>query len=306
MKLNKIILLAVLPVFFACEVENMGTVYTPEGTSEISFEQEKIYNHVLKDDATVFNIPIIRNVVKEEATIHIEEVVYGKDENGKTVRNVISTGRIPASVTFAAGEATANIPVDIADIPVGDAFKGTLEFAKADKELYNSNLAITAVTFDIAKDYVWESIGQGEFFDGWWYEEAWDEVEFVKAKGFSVYRALNPYEKAKDANTTAKKPEFFEFTIDPETGAATFKTFATPVEYAGGVIYAYWPSDFNADKYGAYEAYSGVYDEEGYFVLFAPVWYIEPNVGGWGAQPYTLGVALPGAPKDFMTWYNEE
>lgn len=310
MKLNKIILfaaLSTLPVFFACEVENMGTLYTPEGSSEISFEQSKIYNHVLKDDATVFNIPLIRNVVTDAATIHIEEVEYKKekDESGKekTVRYVISSGRVPTSVTFAAGEATTNIVVDIADLPVGDAFKGTIEFANDDKDLFNSNLSVTAVTFDIAKDYVWESIGKGEFYDGWWYELAWDEVEFLKAKGFPVYRAVNPYEKAKDANTTAKKPEYFEFTIDPETGAATFKTYATPVEYSGGVIYAYWPSDFS-EKYAAYNAYSALYNE--FYVVFTPVWYIEPDVGGWGPRQYTIGVALPGAPKDFITWYTEE
>lgn len=302
MKLNKIILLAVLPVFFACEVENMGTVYAPEGTSEISFEQTKIYNHVLKDDATVFNIPLIRNVVKDEATIHIEEVVYGKDENGKTVRNVISSGRIPTSVTFAAGEATANIPVNIADIPVGDVFKGTLEFAADDKDLYNENLSITALTFDIAKDYNWVSIGKGEFLDDFW-EGVLAEVEIVKAEGFDIYRALNPYETSVEAN--GKRPEYFEFSIvDRATGAASFKTIVTPYDYSGSgdMVKGYWPSSFG-EKYAAYDAYSVFVDD--YFFAFMPFWYID-GVGGWGCNyGYTLFVALPDAPKTLEEFYEE-
>lgn len=299
MKLNNIIRiasLAILPVFFACEKENMGAIYTPEGTAEITFEQTKIYNHVLKDDATTFSIPLMRNVATEAATIKIEEVKYvkekGEDGKEKTVRQVVSSGRVPTSVSFAAGSKTAELLVDIADLPVGDVFKANLEFAPADKDLYNTNTGITAVSIDIAKDYVWESIGKGEFLDNWWYGEIWDEVEWVKAKGFDIYRAMNPYEKGKDENTTAKKPEFIEFAIvDKESGLASFKTFATPVEYSGGVIYGYWPSDFSS-KYAAYDTQNIIYNDV--FFIMCPVWYIEPDVGGWGAKPQTLIAALPG------------
>ena len=289
MKFNKIILLAALalfPMLFSCNKENMGTVYAPTGSSEMTFLQKKIYNHVLKNDATVFNIPVYRNVDTEAATMPIT-FTPADGSNDQVV--------FPASVSFAAGAKETNIPVDISKVPVGDVIKGTVAFgtAKADSTLYNAAAAITSVSIDLAKDYEWVSLGTGEFLDNWWYGEIWDGVEYIKADGFEIYRAMYPYEKGKDENTTAKKPEFIEFTINKATGAVTFKTFATPVEYSGGVIYAYWPSDFSS-KYAEYDASSFFMDD--FYVLFCPVWYIEPDVGGWGARPNTVILSLPGAP----------
>lgn len=306
MKLNNIIRiasLAILPVFFACEEENMGVIYTPEGTAEITFEQTKIYNHVLKDDATTFSIPLMRNVATEAATIKIEEVKYvkekGEDGKEKTVRQVVSSGRVPTSVSFAAGSKTAELLVDIADLPVGDVFKADLEFAPADKDLYNTNTGITAVSIDIAKDYLWESIGKGQFWDGWCYGDVW-EVEFVKASGFEIYRALNPYEKASGDATTGKKPEYIQFQIDKTNNTVVFNTWVTPYGMNGGFIYAYWPSDFSA-KYAAYEPYNKF--EDGFYVCLYPFWYIEPDVGGWGVQGLYVILALPNAPASISEKY---
>ncbi len=299
MKINNSILttLVLIPVLFSCEKENLGTIYTPTGSSEISFLQNKLYNHVIKNDATTFDIELRRNVANEATTINIEEVEYktekdpttGKD---KTIRNVISSGRIPTSVTFEEGNYSAVLTVDIASLPIGDVFKGIIEFSKDDSKLYNKTSAITALSFDIAKDYDWISIGKGEFLDNWWYGEIWDEVEWLKADGFDIYRAVNPYEKANDENTTAKKPEYIEFAIvDKEKGLASFKTFATPVEFSGGIIYGYWPSDFSS-KYATYDEQNNFIEDT--FFIMCPVWYIEPDVGGWGAKPQTLIAALPG------------
>ena len=274
---------AVLAV--SCNVDNIGNKFSlnDAGTAAASFVQNVVSNVEIPASTNTFDIPVGRSDASGAATFNVE--------------SDLPQGMCPSTITFAAGESLANLTLNLADMPVGSPVKGSIVLS-GDTHYANDKLNVT-----LAKAYSWTSIGTGEFLEYFW-EGFVGEVEILKADGFDVYRVLDPYAEAELADT--KGPEFIQFeVVDKAKGIVHFDTWTSPYDYDGNKHYvkAYRPSEASS-SYAAYDDASLI--EDNFYVALIPYMYID-GVGGWNVSAgYVFGIALPGAPKSIIDWFDEK
>ena len=279
---SALVLVATVSVV-ACNVENIGTTYDPaEHGSAVSFVQTVVNNTTLPASTTSYNVVIGRSNASVAETVNLT--------------STLPDGMCPSSVSFAAGESSANIVLDLSTLNVGTTCKG---FIAIDGQ---ADFSRDAINVTLAKAYEWTSLGTGEFLENFW-EGFVADVEIIKAEGFDIYRVLNPYAEASEG--TGNGPAYIQFEIvDKAKGIVHFDTFTTNFDYDGGgnFVKGYRPSEASA-SYAAYDDYSLI--DSNYYVALVPYWYVD-GVGGWGVKyGYTIGIALPGAPKSIVDWFDE-
>ena len=167
----------------SCNVDNIGTLYQHEGSDNgVSFTQSIISDTELGAAATSVVVTIGRAVADAAQTVNI----------ASTMPEGIS---VPSSVSFGAGQSSADLVLDVSGMSVGKAYKGKISLASESD--YN-DLAISEVSVTLQKAYSWSHYGTVKITDDlvtscFGVDNLTWEVEADKADGFEVYRLLDPY-----------------------------------------------------------------------------------------------------------------
>lgn len=274
----------------SCDVDAVGTIYEPDSSNNgVTFSQTLFTNSEISASATTFTVVVNRAVAGSAQTVGISSTLPA---------DIV----VPGSVSFAAGEYTADLVLDISKMSVGTTYRGSV--ALADENAYDAKTGISSANVVLAKAYEWTSVGTGQFFEYFW-EGFVGDVEILKADGFNLYRVLNPYAATADPDATGPKPGYIQFEVVDNAGTVHFNTWQSPYDYDGEGHYIkfYRPSEASA-SYAAYDNESVL--EDNYYVALLPYIYID-GVGGWNVgNGYCIGIALPGAPKSIDEWFDEK
>lgn len=305
-KIFKSLLILTAGIFAAaCNLEQVNDLYVPENDEPNMLYS--VYND-LELDASLQTvaIPIARAKADGEFTLSLNVVLPAgvtttgtagePDESGNTLYK--------SSVTFKAGESSADVLLNVSAMEVGSSYTGTISFA--DESQYNVNTAVKSCTFKLAKAYTWVSLGEGEWFDqlALMSETSYgiQTVEILKADGFERYRIMNPYADT-DQLTAAwgaeciggLKTSYIEFWVLEDGAHVAWDGGWYPgliYDGDGTEIKAYYPLALSPTL--AAEAGQSMFLDE-MVIGFYPYWYIDSMGGGFGAK-YLCALSLPGGP----------
>lgn len=312
-KIFKSILVVAAGLFAAaCNLDQVNDLYVPENDEPNMLYS--VYND-LELDASLqtVSIPVTRAKSDAEFTVKLDVLLpegvttagtAGEpDENGNTLYK--------SSVTFAAGEPTTNVVLNVSAMEVGIQYAGKVSFA--DSTQVNVNTATFSCSFKLAKAYTWVSLGEGEWFDqfGLMSDASYgiQKVEVLKADGFDRYRILNPYANTEQLTAAwgaaaigGMKSTSIEFWVLEDGVHVAWDGWWYPgllYDGDGTDIKAYYPSALNPSL-ATDDAKSMFLEEK--VVGFYPYWYID-GLGGFGAK-FLAALSLPGGP-DLEAWLNE-
>ena len=201
---RSIFILSIAGLFASCNVDNIGTIYNHEGPDNgVSFTKTAAGDTEVNAKATTFTIPVARAVADGSLTVNL--------------KSTLPEGvKVPASVTFNAGEYQTDVTLDISAMEVGKSYKGVISLA--DESQYDANTSISSINVTLAKAYTWVSLGKGQFYDGLALQPSDDDlgiiqVEVLQAEGFDRWRILNPFPK--DKLIAAWAADYVTYTPDP-------------------------------------------------------------------------------------------
>lgn len=210
---------------------------------------------------------------------------------------------VPATVTFAAGQKTADLTISFADVPAEGAAVD-LEIAKENASIYGQGYN----KFTGSLNKLWANLGTGEIYDQLVLETSTSygiqPVTILKKRSDSenTYRIVEPYaNQAQVAEAWGEEClggnpcpyiEITEYTSGEEKLFTWNKFWYSTLLYQGGAgddIKGYLPSALSSSL-AADDAKSGwLLDDE--VILLNPYWYID-DLGGFGE--YNVIIALPG------------
>lgn len=236
--------------------------------------------------------------------------------------------KVPASVSFAAGEKAKDVEIPFA-LETGESAKLTVKVTSA-----TSAYGADSVVVNVKCDYVWTSLGIGKYFDSFLFSEP-NEVEILQCDAVpNMYRVVAPYTDAPyQSGIDVLYPQASEFdltiykagdtyagevlTYDDMVGYAPIHT-GTDVGYDAEVI-VYHPSEGfknhdTADTWALNKVL--VYQETESNgvkipgqVQLAPYHYMD-DVGGWNHADDTSGaiiITFPGyVIKDYSIEFEYE
>lgn len=301
----------------ACDVSDTRETYTPE-TDGVSFVQSVITATALGPEVTTYSVDLARAKADNELTVGLTCAIYNNADTGQT-NNLVDELGVPSSVTFAPGKYQAEITFNVGQLEIGESYSGTFSITEG-QTCYDPNTAITSVTVNLAKDYNWEDLGEGQWFDQFLLmadNPNIQTVEIRKAEGYGIYRFYNPFPSATvndawgsdmAAASATSVPEYIEFSVD-ETGHVSWgnSTFSvsgvqTPAVNTGynyaqyGGLYYFLPGPLGLEGDS-----DNTMLENGTLVQFCWAPYC-PEEGVWWGQT-TLGyLALPDFAGDLGTY----
>lgn len=178
-------ILALSAIFFvaSCDVENIGTLYQHEGSDNgVTFTQSNISYTELSASMTSLVVTLGRAASDAAQTVNIASTMP---------EGIV----VPSSVSFAAGQASADLVLDLSGMAVGAAYKGKISLASESD--YNS-LGISSVNVTLQKAYSWSAYGTCSYTDDivgplFGAAPVTYDVKVEKADGFDVYRLIDPY-----------------------------------------------------------------------------------------------------------------
>lgn len=171
----------------ACNVDNIKEVYLPSD-DEISFAQSVIVNTEINAQAKTLDIELRRTSTDGLLQVPVD---VSKLPEGVTCP-------VP-SATFADGEATAAISLNIEKMEVGKTYKGTISLIPANTTGgYQENIAITSASLTLAKAFKWVDYGKCNYTDDivgplFSAPNVTYPVKVMKAEGFDCYKLIDPY-----------------------------------------------------------------------------------------------------------------
>ena len=140
----------------------------------------------------------------------------------------------------------------------------------------------------------WNTLGEGEYYDGFWYEDFMGTVTIQQRDDHpEIYRFTNPYTDEVTGGGATFTP-YITLTL-AKNGALTWdKAFYVNTPYdEEHEVKAYLPSEATGDASNNASC-KAIFDQEGNIPLFQldPYWYVD-GLGGWG-QGYACYVSFPG------------
>jgi hypothetical protein len=166
----------------SCNVDNIGTLYEHEGSDKgVSFVQSVLSDTEISAATSSIVLTVGRAVTDAAQTVNIASTLNGIG--------------VPSSVSFAAGEGSADLVLDLSSMSVGKSYKGKISLANESD--YN-DLSISEVSVTLQKAYSWSSYGKVKITDDlvcdvFGTDNVTWAVQADKADGFEVYRLLDPY-----------------------------------------------------------------------------------------------------------------
>lgn len=259
-------------VLTSCDQDNESANYNTKSEG-LSFTATTLASIEVPASSPEFTIELVRGNTATATTGSVN--VVGK------VDNVELAGITVSNYSFAAGENSTTITVNVAPLEIGKVLTLTLTIASEDAVSLGGH---QSTTLTVIKAYEWESLGNGYFLDNFFGMES--EPEILKAVGFDRYRVMAPCEAYRNdpANSdddwiaTWSAP-YIELWV--ENGLVFWNEWFTGQNYdadSASPIYAYHPSAFASLADPSFWTYSKFLDAK--TIQLAPYYYID-GVGGW-------------------------
>lgn len=280
MKLNKVLFgltVVVAALFSSCNKDNEGAIYSNQSNAGVSFTASTLTAVAVPASNPVFDVEIIRGntVGAASGTVTAKLTAGGAELAGATV----------SGYSFADGQNSTTVSVNVSPLEVGVAGVLTLTLADADASIGG----VKATTIKVSKAYEWTSLGKGTYTDNWLGYAS--QVEMWKADGFDRYRIAAPY-----ASYLASDQAAADWGADWLAPATTVNPLEIWIE-DGIVWYEDFPLGINyeADKtqpiYGCHPSgwsslssdFNKVLDAK--TIQLAPYYYID-GLGGWNYTKY--------------------
>ena len=174
----------------SCDTENIGATYEPK-EANVTFlsEQPEIE---LQEANAIIPVKVVRANAKGAYTAHYTFTgdSYFSDPNNGTV-------------SFEDGQGSAYINIKATNLEPGKKINFTVTLSDADVATADTvlNNGIYKTTYTVMRVYTWIDFGKGSILSQAWADDpaspvSW-ELDFQKAEGFEVYKALSVYEEDK-------------------------------------------------------------------------------------------------------------
>jgi hypothetical protein len=275
MKLNKVLFgltVVAAALFSSCNKDNEGAVYSNQGNAGLSFTASTLAAVEVPASNPVFDVEIVRGNVVGAATGNLTATLKAG--------NAEVSGVTVSGYSFADGQNSTTVSVNISPLEVGVAGSLTLTIADADASIGG----VKSTTMKVSKAYEWESLGNGEFYDNFFGMTSQPEIR--KAKGFDRYRVMEPCEDFRaeaiaggDTWAAASSAPYIELWV--EDGLVFWEDWFTGQNYDGDKtqpIMACHPSGWSSMSTPDFWQHSKFLDEK--TIQLAPYYYID-GVGGW-------------------------
>ena len=275
MKINKVLFgltVVVAALFSSCNKDNEGAVYSNQSNAGVSFTASTLTAVEVPASNPVFDVEIVRGNTVGAAT--------GTLTASLIANKVALPGVTVSNYSFADGENSTTVSVNISPLEVGVAGSLTLTIADADASVGG----VKSATMKVSKAYEWKSLGKGQFYDNFFGMTS--QPEILKAEGFDRYRVIEPCEDFRaeaiaggDTWAAASSAPFIELWV--EDGLVFWEDWFTGQNYDGDKtqpIYACHPSGWSSMSTADFWQHSKFLDEK--TIQLAPYYYID-GVGGW-------------------------
>ncbi len=280
-------LAAALIAAAACDVENVGAIYSPaDNNNNVTFTQSVVVSDNILATADVVEIEIARSVANGSVTVSLASTMPAE---------VV----VPSSVTFADGEYTAKIAINVSGTEVGKKYTGTISIAN--KSDYVDGAAISSVSVTLAKAYTWVSLGDCYFYDSFLFEDI-IKVELQKAEGFELYKILNPYPKNAVPFEAQEPISSFSYTLGADGSISWGSVLNIGYYYAeAGSSYVY----YSPDEIGEDGQKENRMVANGTIAQFC--WYpYLPDIGSWWGISSYAWLSMPEvSEEDFYHFLNQ-
>lgn len=274
MRINKVffgLTFVMAALFSSCNQDNEGAIYSNQTNAGVSFTASTLETVAVPASNPVFDVELIRG--------NVAEAVSGTLTASLTVGSTPVSGVTVSGYSFAAGENSTTVSVNISPLEVGEAGVLTLTINEADLSVGG----VASTTIKCSKAYEWKSLGKGYFLDNFFGMES--EPEILKADGFDRYRVMAPCEDyrinnaATDDWVASWSAPYIELWV--EDGLVFWDEWFTGQNYDGdkdSPIYAYHPSAFSSLNAPEFWQFSKFLDAK--TIQLAPYYYID-GLGGW-------------------------
>ena len=274
MRINKVffgLTFVMAALFSSCNQDNEGAIYSNQTNAGVSFTASTLETVAVPASNPVFDVELIRG--------NVAEAVSGTLTASLTVGSTPVSGVTVSGYSFAAGENSTTVSVNISPLEVGEAGVLTLTINEADLSVGG----VASTTIKCSKAYEWKSLGKGYFLDNFFGMES--EPEILKADGFDRYRVMAPCEDyrinnaATDDWVASWSAPYIELWV--EDGLVFWDEWFTGQNYDGdkdSPIYAYHPSAFSSLNDPEFWQHSKFLDAK--TIQLAPYYYID-GLGGW-------------------------
>ena len=275
MKLNKVLFgltIVAAALFSSCNKDNEGAVYSNQGNAGLSFTASTLSTVEVPASNPVFDVEIVRGNTVGAATGNLTATLMAG--------NAEVSGVTVSGYSFADGQNSTTVSVNISPLEVGVAGSLTLTIADADASIGG----VKSATMKVSKAYEWKSLGKGQFYDNFFGMTS--QPEILKAEGFDRYRVIEPCEDFRaeaiaggDTWAAASSAPFIELWV--EDGLVFWEDWFTGQNYDGDKaqpIMACHPSGWSSMSTADFWQFSKFLDEK--TIQLAPYYYID-GVGGW-------------------------
>ena len=269
-------------LFTSCNKDVEGAIYSNQSNAGVSFTASTLSAVEVPASNPVFDVEIVRGntVGAATGTLTASLVANKAGVPGVTV----------SSFSFADGQNSTTVSVNISPLEVGVAGSLTLTIADADASVGG----VKSATMKVSKAYEWKSLGKGQFYDNFFGMTS--QPEILKAEGFDRYRVIEPCEDFRaeaiaggDTWAAASSAPFIELWV--EDGLVFWEDWFTGQNYDGDKtqpIMACHPSGWSSMSTADFWQHSKFLDEK--TIQLAPYYYID-GLGGWNYTQYD-GVIL--------------
>lgn len=254
-KYTKIIAIAfaAVSVLASCTKETPYEPGKPAGSKDVFFSKENPSTVVLALSDTEFSVVLERSDASAAETVPLAAWC--------DVPNVIS---VPASVSFAAGETSVEVPVTLGECESFVNYMINISIPEEYTQPYKEDAGSPNLALIFYKeDYkLWKT---GEYYDAFWYEDSWEQpIEYSEIQ--DTYRLSNVWADGYG----------FTFKFNPDTKDVAF---ASSAKIATGI---------NHSSYGAISAtpVSCGYDADLNAIIFVFKWTV--SAGSFGEYEQVL------------------
>lgn len=307
-KINLILgALVCLFAFSACTEEVDYTPASPESANGVYFPSTSQASVALKSDANTYDVQICRTDTAAEQTVQLTV------ETNDTVGAL----QIPNTVTFAAGQSSANLTInyDFAKMGYGNEFAVQISIDPA----VASTVGLSSYAFTVSVPEPWKSLGMATYTDAFFFLDSY-KVEIQQNELDPTYfRLVYPYHEALEVDDDGywggpweNTDEYLYFQIlqpGESLGGVTitmndlvyfepFNTGWNNPSYDAEVM-LYHPAHFSSLANESSFTYNAVqsYQENGLpaIVQLAPMYYMD-GVGGWNhtQEDGYVSIVFPG------------
>lgn len=247
----------------SCNVDNIGTLFeNSDNNAGVSFLSSVANDTEISASQSSFVIKMGRRNAEGAQTVNLST----------TLPEGI---KVPSSVSFAAGEASADLVLDLSEMAVGKAYKGTIKIESDTEE----NVSIDAISCTFQKAYTWSLYGTGTYHyngDDCFFSGDDAGLEIYKADGFDVFYVTH---WGYDVNFNFSMASDGTVHVDDGPTGYTHSSYGPVRVVDCSDYFSDW--DPKVDGCGYYDAATKTY-------YFTVVYYVSAGYFGYGVESFEM------------------